>query len=775
MSGSITGITLSNATITDNQPVGTQVGVITVTMSDGSRFAGTLTLSGIYASLFSVLQVRDPYAISAISLSNASLPSNPAVGSLVGTITVTMSDQTAFAGTLTVNNANFSISARNLLVAATLTNGQIYPITITAADPGSTNGTLAANFQISVQGSLQVPGPLVNILSLAHTTSTIDVSWFPPTTGGVLDNGVHQIQYKASASATWLNTQPVTYCTPTHGSIVDATGATWTVNGGGNPVINGTFTDTTSTVLGIYRSAALIWKQDQLNAWWTSPGGIPPTWTRVFNTSPFGLTVSSLTPATAYDFRGHASNSAGTGPDSTPVTISTDVPAVGLPGAPTVGVATQTSNSMTIAYTMPTTGGALNAGVFQVQYKTAASGTYLNATISRYTTVNAPSFTDSFGNVWTIAASGGGQANAVMSNNVFTGGYNALMVVVIGNSIYHLSSDGAVWYSAPLSGAVNGTVNWANIGTTSPLQIPGIVISGLTTGTYNVRGFATNTAGQGANSSVLNVTISAGQSGTAPPMAAAVGYNLRTLGPNVTIGSNWIITAPTVTQNGDGSVTATEDFYHANNQLSTTPDGGNFQGVAFGMGGYFEIDMKIDGPILGEGGDPTGWSAWWANNIEGLFNQVPNPRPDQVGIEYDAIELLNPGVVDYNAGIILWSGSGQTYTNTDNLEPNGVPLPPGFSWGVRRKYGWLWVPATNTTQGYLKNYRDNVQVGRTFTWNLYQNTNWQDSHGDPWAVLDQCKMRLMFGSPQGSPMTVYTVTVWQATDANNRRTIPLPP
>ena len=262
-----------------------------------------------------------------------------------------------------------------------------------------------------------------------------------------------------------------------------------------------------------------------------------------------------------------------------------------------------------------------------------------------------------------------------------------------------------------------------------------------------------------------------------PKPAADVGFTMRTHGPAIQPGVNWTVTQSTAKQNSDGSVTLTEDAYHYNENLcSAGAAGGNLRGVAFGGGGYFEVDMKIANPILGSGGDPTGWPAWWANGAEGTYSDVPNPLPDQQGIEYDAVELLGPGVVDYNAGIILWDGNGHSWNNTQAGQHNGVVLPSGFDWNVRRKYAWLWVPATSTTKGYIKNYRDGAQVGRTYTWDLYNGSGWQQSaNNNPWAVLDKLHMRLLIGSNARNPMTVYSITVWQKDDSKNlRRGVPLP-
>src|SRR5678816_1541674 len=101
MAATITGIALSNTQLSGSADAGTEIGTITVTLSDGTSFDGTLTLSGPYATYFTITATRDPYAIAAINLDNFTVPSGAPAGTQVGTITITMSDQTSFVGTVT--------------------------------------------------------------------------------------------------------------------------------------------------------------------------------------------------------------------------------------------------------------------------------------------------------------------------------------------------------------------------------------------------------------------------------------------------------------------------------------------------------------------------------------------------------------------------------------------------------------------------------------------------------------------------------------------------
>ena len=100
---------------------------------------------------------------------------------------------------------------------------------------------------------------------------------------------------------------------------------------------------------------------------------------------------------------------------------------------------------------------------------------------------------------------------------------------------------------------------------------------------------------------------------TPPAPAAAVGYNIETFGPSVTIGSNWEPfnfdganpSAANVTQNADGSVTIAGGADTFNAQLSTASmitngtANGQWQGAAFGGGLYVQATTSFSGPSYG--------------------------------------------------------------------------------------------------------------------------------------------------------------------------------
>ena len=67
------------------------------------------------------------------------------------------------------------------------------------------------------------------------------------------------------------------------------------------------------------------------------------------------------------------------------------------------------------------------------------------------------------------------------------------------------------------------------------------------------------------------------------------------------------------------------------------------------------------------------------------------------------------------------TGDGQqSAIGSVNTENSGSPvgIPAGTDTSQPHDYGFLWMPATATSQGYAKCI-DDVQVGNTITWNQY--------------------------------------------------------
>ena len=121
---------------------------------------------------------------------------------------------------------------------------------------------------------------------------------------------------------------------------------------------------------------------------WAAPATGTPPFTYLISQSPTGAntfvqigtsiitstSVSNLTPATSYDFRVVASNSAGNGAASTLVTVTT-ASNVTIPGAPFgLSYGTPTSSAVPLSWQAPTTGSPPTG--YQVQYELSTNSSY---------------------------------------------------------------------------------------------------------------------------------------------------------------------------------------------------------------------------------------------------------------------------------------------------------------------------------------------------------------------------------------------------------------
>jgi hypothetical protein len=292
----------------------------------------------------------------------------------------------------------------------------------------------------------------------------------------------------------------------------------------------------------------------------------------------------------------------------------------------------------------------------------------------------------------------------------------------------------------------------------------------------------TGTPGQDAGPATDSGSAADGGSSVPPAPAAAAGYTVRTLGPAVTLGGNWhpftfYGTNPAdvvATQNADGSVTVVGGGNNYGAQLSTASATGaapHFTGTAFGGGGYFEVTMAIGGP-----------ASFWANDIEAMAGVSAGDTtliqwPGQAAgfgnwIECDFAEFDTTGV--YGFAMHNWYGVVGSGNGTSTLNSGSPASPSGAVYTQSNRYGFLWVPATAKQMGYAKWFFNDVQVGNTITWSPYDAASPpppSEANGTAYSVLDTRHLALILGGPgvndAGINSTVESVSVWQATAANN--------
>ncbi len=335
----------------------------------------------------------------------------------------------------------------------------------------------------------------------------------------------------------------------------------------------------------------------------------------------------------------------------------------------------------------------------------------------------------------------------------------------------------------------------------------GLAINTVATQTANTAFTVTGTISGVAASSGGGVS-----SGTPPAPAAAVGYNALTFGPAIQLGLatnpttgfpvmtggvNWVPFAfygnswksVGAVQNSDGSVTldGTGEGYGNGLASATPPSGGSFAGQTFGKGGYFEATMKSTGPY-----------SFWANDFESMGyssnggDLTERQWPGQAAgfgdwIEADMAEFDSTGV--YGGAMHNWyddnSCSGNSFS-TNSLSPPGTvacgvntlnsgssfnQLPTnccaGADFTAYHQFGFLWVPATSTTQGFAKWFFDRQQVGNTITWNQYNPAlapppvDLGTGGSSAYSILDVRHLALILGGNSGATNTISAVQVWQ--------------
>lgn len=294
---------------------------------------------------------------------------------------------------------------------------------------------------------------------------------------------------------------------------------------------------------------------------------------------------------------------------------------------------------------------------------------------------------------------------------------------------------------------------------------------------------------------------------SSPPAAAVgVGYETNTFSSNFTqetvdtkatkqsgfLWYNWDLFGyksdpDAIELNPDGSVTILGDKTGAHGKLVSAVQyraTNSFVGVAFGGGAYIEAELKFDPyGILRK--DRKGWPAFWSlplegNVLPGKFQWEGQPKGFVHSIEADFFEDIGsgPGSVlhSYGASLHDWYGIYDK-TCSPGLCQVGMPykdglrvVPEGTNFNQYHKYGFLWVPATPTSNGYARFYFDGVQVGPEQKWIQFTNQP-PPPTGQPWAfgILDQQHIFLILGTSVGQPMTVKSVNVWQKSDQSNLR------
>ena len=238
----------------------------------------------------------------------------------------------------------------------------------------------------------------------------------------------------------------------------------------------------------------------------SSPGGVTAT---VTQTGSGTITVTGLTPNTAYTFTVYATNVTG---NSAASAASNSVTTWTVPDAPTIGTATTTgSTTATVSYTAP----AFNGGTAITSYTATSSPGGLTGTLSQAGsgTITVTGLTTGTAYTFTVKANNvvGSSAASAASNSITT--WAVPGAPTIGTASFNtVTATASVPFTAPASnggqtitsytavsspGGITGTLSQAGSGTIS--------VTGLTNYTaYTFTVYATNSIGNGPSSAASN-------------------------------------------------------------------------------------------------------------------------------------------------------------------------------------------------------------------------------------------------------------------------------
>ncbi|MGI4815680.1 MAG: hypothetical protein ACRYGG_20420, partial [Janthinobacterium lividum] len=296
----------------------------------------------------------------------------------------------------------------------------------------------------------------------------------------------------------------------------------------------------------------------------------------------------------------------------------------------------------------------------------------------------------------------------------------------------------------------------------------------------------------------LSATYCIAQGAVPPDAARAAGYSVNTFhsslqppsiaGANATPSSQWFRTRffsyPPLSLTSikfDTPGLTLVDTGYRNYGIATAgpvPGPKKWAGVAFGGGAYIEARIKFDPETVAR--NAKGWPSFWSMAIEHLAGLPTEQWPGQVQgfkhfIEADFFEydLLSHGVArNYFGGTLHdWAGVYKgTCANAAfcNFQSSGVamPMPEDTDFSQYHRYGFLWIPATESRRGSAEFYFDGQRVGRQMKWTRFVDQTPLPSKSSAWAfgIIDLNHLVLILGTGERQPMSVQSVDVWQTDD-----------
>jgi len=560
------GQTITSYTATSspgNISVSGSTSPITVTgLSPNTAYTFTVTATNVDGT-------SGPSSPSNSITTDSAAPDAPTIGTATKTGTSTAS-LTFFAPTSDGGRAITGYTATSLPGSITATgtssplnftglaSGTQYTFTVTATNPiGTSSPSAASNAVTTDYVNPNAPGaPTIGTATKTGSTTATVAYTAPGSNGGFAITSYTAIStpgaITGSVSQAGSGTITVTGLTPgqdytftvlatnSQGSGVNSSSSNQITTDAAAPSapLVGTATKLSSTTASLSFSPPLANNGAAVTGYTvtSTPGGITATG----SASP--ITITGLTPATAYTFAVTATNSAGTSAASSASNqITSDAT---VPGAPTIGSAVKLSSvSARVAFTAPASTGGASISSYTV---TSTPGNIVATGSASPITINglAPATAYTFKVVATNFVGDGAQSAA--SNSVTTDATDVYVpgAPTVGTATKTGSSTATLAFTAPASNG--GTTITGYLGTSTPGGVIAtsttspITFTGLTPATsYTFKVSAINSVGTGPQSAASgSITTD-----TAPPGPPTVGVAAKTGATTATL----TFTAPTVT------------------------------------------------------------------------------------------------------------------------------------------------------------------------------------------------------------------------------------
>ena len=231
--------------------------------------------------------------------------------------------------------------------------------------------------------------------------------------------------------------------------------------------------------------------------------------------------------------------------------------------------------------------------------------------------------------------------------------------------------------------------------------------------------------------------------------------------------------------------------YTADFTVSTGSDDAVFSsGIAFGGGAFVEASLRFDPTdTLTPEQKENGWPAFWALGLiesAGDLDWTGQAAGYRSQVEIDFMESLNAlygGGTSYSYVSHIRHHYGIRYTTCSPSQwctkdsKGSYFYPAGTDHTKYHRYGMLWVPATVSTQGYIKFFFDGVHTGsvlpntvsRTHVWDQYDGSETPPpvEGSTAFNVLDNQFLVLILNSGDGMRFECNEISVWQANGSNN--------